>query len=237
MVGGYHAAKLQRYQDLIDRHLTQGNQRVFNMLNTKYFIIPGQDGQPRLQPNPGALGNAWFIDSIALVQKSNQEIDALNTLDLDRAVAIHQEFSDYVAGLSPNGTGTIQLTEYRPNKLSYQANTSQEGLAVFSEIWYGPNKGWQAYIDGEPAEHIRADYALRALKIPAGQHEVVFEFKPKSFYVGKTVSAATSLFLLLGLLAFIGFRVKEQMDAPEVKEEQKAPAPRTSKTKKRKPKK
>lgn len=239
-IGGYHAAKLQRFQDLIDRHLTQGNQQVYNMLNTKYFILPAENGAARIQPNPGAMGNAWFLDSIAIAQSNNEEIDALNTLDLKRVAAIHEEYNDYISGLSTSGAGDIQLTEYRPDQLTYQANTSQEALAVFSEIWYGPNKGWQAYIDGEAVDHIRANYALRALKIPSGQHEIIFKFEPKTFYIGKTVSAASSLVLLLGLLAIIGLNVKNTMNAPEpiiTEEKKKTVKAKTAKPKKRKPKK
>ncbi len=214
-IGGYHAAKLQRFQDLIDRHLTQGNQAAYDMLNTKYFIIPGQGEEPTVQRNPNANGNAWLVDSIVIVPNANVEIDALSNIPLNTAAAVHQEFEDYVTTLSPSGAGTIQLTEYRPNKLTYQASVDQEELAVFSEVWYGPDKGWQAYIDGEPAEHIRVNYILRALKIPAGQHEIVFEFAPRKYYIGKNVSLASSALLILALLAFIGWTIKNQMEEEE----------------------
>lgn len=221
-IGGYHAAKLQRYDDLITRHFTQGNQAVYDMMNTKYFIIPGQDGQAAVQRNPNAFGNAWMVDSIVIVPNANVEIDALNHLPLQRAAAVHQEFEDYVTPLSPTGAGTIQLTEYRPNKLTYQASADQEELAVFSEVWYGPDKGWQAYIDGEPAEHIRVNYILRALKIPAGQHEIIFEFAPRKYFLGKTVSMASSGLLILALLAYIGWTIKNRKE-----EEVVAPATAT----------
>lgn len=214
-VGGYHAAKLQRFDDIISRHLTQGNQAVYDMLNTKYFIVPGQEGQAAVQQNPNAFGNAWLVDSIVIVPNANVEIDALNHLPLQRAAAVHQEYEDYVTTLSPSGAGTIQLTEYRPNKLTYQASVDQEELAVFSEVWYGPNKGWHAYIDGEEVEHIRVNYILRALKIPPGQHEIVFEFAPRKFYLGKTVSLASSLLLILALLAYIGWTIKNRPEAVE----------------------
>ena len=227
-LGGYHAAKLQRYQDLIDRHLGVGNQEVFNMLNTKYFILPGPEGNAVVQRNPNANGNAWLVDSIFVVPNANVEIDALNNIPLKTSAAVHQEFDDYISTLSPSGAGTIQLTEYRPNKLTYQASVDQEELAVFSEVWYGPNKGWQAYIDGQPAEHIRVNYILRALKIPAGQHEIVFEFAPRKYYVGKTVSLASSAILILALLAFLGWTIKNRMDEGPTPEPEPAPAPATS---------
>ncbi|MEM1216336.1 MAG: YfhO family protein [Bacteroidota bacterium] len=214
-VGGYHAAKLQRFQDLIDRHLTAGNQRAFDMLNTKYFIVPGQGGQAAVQQNPGALGNGWFVDSIAMVPNANAEIDALNQVDIGRVAIVHQEYKDYVAGLNTSGFGTIKLTEYRPNRLTYTADTNSDALAVFSEVWYGPDKGWKATIDGKAVDHIRVNYLLRGLKIPAGQHEIVFEFDPATYRLGKGVSMASSAILLLGLLGFIGWSIKERMNTPE----------------------
>lgn len=232
-IGGYHAAKLQRFQDLIDRHITKGNQGVLDMLNTKYFIVPGQDGQAAVQPNPGALGNAWLVDSIVVVPNANVEIDGLEFLPLERAAVVNQEFDDYVNTLNPTGQGAVNLTAYRPDRLTYQSNAAQEELAVFSEIWYGPNKGWHAYIDGEPVEHIRVNYALRGLKIPAGEHEIVFEFVPRKFFIGKTVATVSSLLLLLALLGFIGWKVKNQVPAEDPVQEKKQPAPKTKKKKKK----
>lgn len=209
-IGGYHAAKLQRYQDLIDRHMrpTQGapTQAVFDMLNAKYFILLGQGGEPQAQKSPSAYGNAWLVDSIATAASNNAEIDALKTVPLNRAAVVHQEFSDYLNGLSLSGAGTISLTEYLPNRLTYQSSTDQDELAVFSEIWYGPDKGWQAYVDGEAVPHIRANYALRALKIPAGQHKIEFVFAPQTYKVGKAVSTISSLLLLLGLLGYLALQ-------------------------------
>ncbi|MEM9931670.1 MAG: YfhO family protein, partial [Bacteroidota bacterium] len=240
MVGGYHAAKLQRFADLIDNHFSIGNQAAFDMLNTKYFILPAGEGgasAARVQRNPGAMGNAWLVDSIAMVQTNNAEIDALNSLNLRQAAAIHQDFSDYVAGLNPNAEGRVSLTEYRPNKLTYSSNLTGEGLAVFSEMWYGPDKGWQAYIDGEAVDHIRANYALRALRVPAGQHEIVFEFAPKKYYAGITISSICSGLLLLGLLGFVVWQVR---NAPPTPEAEPASAPKKpgkkTKTKKKKSK-
>ena len=137
------------------------------MLNTKYIIQPGAEGQAVAQQNPGALGNAWFVDNLRMAADANEEISLLSEIDPAQTAAVHQEFSDYVNGLDPTPNGSIELTSYAPNKLTYQSNTSSEQLAVFSEVWYGPDKGWQAYIDGEPVEHIRVNYILRALRVPA----------------------------------------------------------------------
>lgn len=204
-LGGYHAAKLQRYQDIIDRHLTQGNQKVVDMLNTKYFIGE-QDRQTVAQRNPGALGNAWFVSNIVEVATPNAEIDALNTFEPGEDAVVHQEFKSYLEGLSLNKGGNIQLTDYQPNHLTYQSSAPSEQLAVFSEIWYGPNKGWQAYIDGNPVEHIRANYVLRAMRIPAGEHKIEFVFDPKNYARGKMVSMFFSSLILLSLVGFVGYR-------------------------------
>jgi hypothetical protein len=203
-IGGYHAAKLQRAQDLIDRHLSQGNQKVLDMLNTKYFIV-GQPGQEQVQQNPNALGNAWLISNFQTVNSANAEIEALNDFDPATTAVVHQDFKEYIAGLSPSGAGQIKLTSYAPNQLTYEATVQGDQFAVFSEVWYGPDKGWQAYIDGQPVDHIRVNYLLRGLKIPAGQHEITFEFSPASFDRGVMVSRIFSSLILLGLIGYVGY--------------------------------
>ncbi len=203
-IGGYHAAKLQRFQDVIDRHIANNNQAVLNMLNTKYFIFNGQDEQPIAQMNSAALGNAWFINKIQIVENANAEIDSLTNFDPADKVIIHKEFSEYVKGLNPLKNGTISLKKYTPDKLEFESDSQGEQFAVFSDIWYGPNKGWQAYIDGKPVDHIRVNYILRGMRIPSGKHSIVFEFKPKSYFMGNNISMISSL-LLLGLLGFVIF--------------------------------
>lgn len=203
-IGGYHAAKLQRYQDLIEYHISKGNQQVLNMLNTRYIISREQ----QVQRNSGALGNAWFVESIKTVNTPNEEIEALKTIiTAEEAVVLDKEFDNYIAGFDPQKNGTITLKEYSPDKLVYASNSSSEQLAIFSEIWYGPNKGWQAYIDDKSVEHIRANYALRALKIPGGQHKIEFRFEPISYFVGKTISLICSILILVGLFGYIGYIV------------------------------
>lgn len=201
-IGGYHAAKLQRYQDIIERHITKNNQNVLNMLNTKYFITQGQDGNATVQRNPAALGNAWFVNKITLVDSPDAEIDSLSAFDPAGQAFVSNTFKDYVGGLTPSKNGSITLKSYTPNKLEYDVDTNGDQLAVFSEIWYGPNKGWNAYIDGKEVEHIRANYVLRALKIPSGKHNIVFEFKPSSYFTGEIISLISSI-LLLGLLFYV----------------------------------
>jgi hypothetical protein len=204
-VGGYHAAKLLRFQDLIDRHISQNNQKVLNMLNTKYFIVPGPNETATAERNPAALGNAWFVNNIILVPSANAEIDSLNSFEPTGDVIIHEEFKDYISGLSLSKNGTIDLNFYSPDKLQYKSSSQTEQFAVFSEIWYGPDKGWTAYIDDEPAEFIRVNYILRGMRIPAGEHKITFEFKPAAYYTGETISLVCSI-LLIALLGLVTFR-------------------------------
>jgi len=203
-IGGYHAAKLQRYQDLIDRHISQGNQNVLDMLNTKYFI-QGQPGQEQFSVNQDALGNAWFVEDILKVSTANQEVDALSEFNPSKIAIVNQEFDSYMDKFDSDGKGMIQLSSYSPDRMTYNTSASQEQFAVFSEIWYGPDKGWKAYVDGIESDFIRVNYALRGMRIPSGTHEVVFEFKPTSYYVGENISLVSSGLLLL-LLIFVGGR-------------------------------
>lgn len=207
-IGGSDAVKMQRIEDLVNVHLAAGqNLGVFNMLNTKYFIVPGQDNNPQVQTNPEAYGNAWFVSNIKNVNTPNDEINALADTDLQStAVVLASEFPGYTDAIAQgaNPQGTIKIAAYEPDRIVYNASSANGGLGVFSEMWYGPKKGWQAYIDGNPSDHIRVNYALRGLNIPAGNHEVVFEFKPKSYYLGETISLIASL-ILLGLVVWFGF--------------------------------
>lgn len=212
-VGGYHPAKLQRIQDVIDRHLSQNfNQEVLDMFNTKYFIGQGQDGTPQVQLNPSALGNAWFIDTIQFVSNANAEINALNDFRAATTAIINEEFKAEIGNLNPNGQGEITFVaeQYRPDRLIYNTNSSSEQLAIFSEVWYGPNKGWNAYIDGEKVPYLRANYLLRALKVPAGEHQVEFIFEPSSYYTGKVISLICSALILLSLLGYLFYFLPKQ---------------------------
>ena len=200
-VGGYHAAKLQRYQDMIDYHISKGNNEVMNMLNTKY-VITGQQGQEQSRLNTAALGNAWFVNKVRFVETADKEIEALNSFDPLGEAIVHSEYKDQVGKIAYDKTGaTIKLTSYAPSKLTYKTQAGTDQLAVFSEVWYGPNKGWKASIDGKEVPHLRANYILRALTIPAGSHEVVFEFAPDSIKTGNLIALLCNL-LILALIAF-----------------------------------
>jgi hypothetical protein len=203
-LGGYSAAKLRRYQDLISGYLSQRDEDVINMLNTKYFLVPSEAGNLSAHRNPGAYGNAWLVDQLNIVDGPDAAFAALGTVpDLKGTAIIEQEFAPAVSALNPTGQGSVELTSYQPNDLTYHFDSPSEQLVVFSEIWYGPDLGWEATIDGEPAELIRANYALRALRVPAGEHTIEMRFAPRSFALGSTISFISSVVILLAVLAAI----------------------------------
>ncbi len=209
-IGGYHGAKLKRYQELIDQHISKNNIRVLNMLNTKYVIVQGEkDGPARPQQNPGALGNAWFVDEYRLVANPDSEIIALNTFEPKKTAIIDQYFENEVKGFTPqkDSTAQIKLTDYKPNHLSYQSKTATEQLAVFSEIYY--DKGWNAYVDGKLIPHFRTDFVLRAARIPAGEHKVEFKFEPTTYYTGEKIALGGSILLFIFVGVALFFSMKE----------------------------
>lgn len=217
-IGGYHAAKLQRIQDMIDYHFQNNNPEVINMFNIKY-LIGGQAGQEQVQQNPAALGAAWFVDTLQMAQDANAEINALSSgFNAGTQAVIHQEFSDYISGFDPAPNGSISLTDYQPNHLTYKSNSGSEQLAIFSEVWYGPDKGWQAHIDGEAVEHIRANYILRAMRVPSGEHTIEFKFEPQTYYTGRTITTIASLLIVLPLIGFFGFRGYKQVQEIQAEE-------------------
>lgn len=202
-IGGYHAAKLRRYQDLIDHHLTQGHANVFDMLNTKYFIVAGSNKQPQARLNPNALGNAWFVENIQWADNADEEINALTDFSPATTAVIDKRFEPALKDkqTAKDSISYIQLTRYLPNELHYKAASATGGLGVFSEIYY-PH-GWKATIDGEEAPIIRTNYVLRGLYIPAGEHEIVMTFKPTSVQVTQICAYIGYMLLLLLTIAFI----------------------------------
>ncbi len=226
-IGGYHAAKLQRYQDLIDYHLmpeiqklkttlqknpenlenTLKSLQVINMLNTKY-IIYHPDAEPIV--NPYAFGNAWTVSDYQLVKDANEEIDRIGQVDLKQTAVIDKRFEKLINGkhFSADSTAVIRLTSYAPNHLVYDYQGGKENLVVFSEIYYP--EGWDAYIDGKPADHFRADYVLRAMVVPAGKHRIEFKFEPKVWTYGNIISMISSLLIILLVIWLV---VREIMKA------------------------
>ncbi|HET8809911.1 MAG TPA: YfhO family protein [Flavobacteriaceae bacterium] len=200
-IGGYHGAKPGRYQELFSHYISQGNQEILNMLNTKYFIIENQ-GKYLAQPNPDANGNAWFVENVELYDSANEVFLALEDFDSEVTAIVNSEFSEFIdqQKFQQDSTAVISLEKYAPNKLVYQYYTSKKQLAVFSEIYY-PH-GWNAYIDGKKAPHFRANYVLRALILPPGDHELVFKFEPQVVKTGSTIVLISCI--LLGLLTIGG---------------------------------
>lgn len=210
-VGGYSPAKLQRIQDMIDRHISKGNQEVINALNTKYFIVKGQKG-PQLKINPGAYGNAWFVDSIKRVNSANEEIDYLEGNSLKKWAVVHQK--EFNVEQLKGGQGSIKLKQYSPNKLVYDVETESGGLAVFSEIWYGPNKGWTASIDGQEIDMLRVDYFLRGIDLPKGNYTLEMKFLPTM--QGKIFAQLGSGLGIMVFLIAIIFAIKSKNHRPIV---------------------
>ncbi len=209
-IGGYHGAKMKRYQELIEHHISPGNMAVLNMLNTKYFIVADEkQQQPIAQQNPGALGNAWPVASIKWVDNADVEIAALKGFDPAKEAVVDKRFEPAFEGFTPrhDSTASITLVSYEPNHLIYNYESQIPQMVVFSEIFY--DKGWNAYIDGELTPHVRANYVLRAMAIPAGKHEIVFKFEPKSYALGEKISLAGSICIVLLIL---GVTAKEIYD-------------------------
>jgi hypothetical protein len=214
-IGGYHGAKLRRYQELIDHHISKRNPQVLNMLNTKYIIGMGENRAPEVQINMDALGNAWFVNEAKMVSNADEEIDALTAFFPENTAVVDKRFASDLEGITfkPDSTASIELTEYQPNKLTYAFESQVDQLTVFSEIYY--DKGWNAYLDGKKVPHFRADYVLRAMVVPAGKHEIEFRFEPKVFAVGEKVSFASSLLLILMIVGLAGTRLWKFYKSPK----------------------
>ena len=208
-IGGYSPMKLRRYQDIIDYHMSrQMNERVLNMLNTRYFIVPDASGQPIIRPrNVAALGNAWFVDSIRWVNSPDEEIVALYDFDPAHVAVIDREWENKVGMVSvpevPSGQDNIRLVEYYPNALKYEYTASAERPAVFSEVYY---KTWKAYVDGEELPLYRVNYILRGLTLPQGKH--IVELKCKNPLIERSriptnIGSVLNVLLILGLIAMM----------------------------------
>ena len=207
-IGGYHGAKMQRYQELISYHISQNNMDVLDMLNTRYFIVSVQNGEPEVRMNPNALGNAWFVDSYRIVDNANEEIDALSNFTPASETIIDRKFESYVSGKSfkTDTNSNIELVTYHPNRLTYLYQGTTEQLAVFSDIYY--EKGWKSFIDGEEVPHFRVNYILRGMVLPAGEHAIEFRFEPDSYFTGKKIASASSYLLFLLVIGAIAWEIR-----------------------------
>jgi hypothetical protein len=199
-IGGYHAAKPRRYQELFDFQIARNNLDVLNMLNTKYIIFPDDKNQPQVQLNDEANGNAWFVNNVKFVDSANEEIKALDSLNTKQTVIVNVEYKKYLEGFEfqKDASANIQLTRYQANDLTYESKSNVDQLAVFSEMYYEDD--WNAYVDGKLTPHFRADYVLRAMIIPKGKHTIEFKFEPEVIKKGNMITLVSyALFLLIPL--------------------------------------
>ena len=219
-IGGYHGAKMRRYQELIENRLfgemqqliqgLQNGQRPFaelhtlNMLNTKYFVAGPQ--RNAVIPNDAALGNAWFAQRVIPVQTADDELAQLAHLDTREAAVVNTSKFDEV-NTQYDSASRISLVEYRPNYLKYEYQTQTPSFAVFSEVYYPV--GWQAYVDGEPADHVQTNYVLRGMSLPVGSHDVEFKFQPRVYTAGNPIGFTSSILILLWMLGAVGWSVRQ----------------------------
>ena len=205
-IGGYHAAKLGRYQELVDFHISKNNMQVLNMLHTKYFILPEEHGKKSLQVNDDTNGNAWFVENIQWVETSNDEMLSLAGFDSKKTAVVNKnefpELQSFSKNIAIDSLASIQLLNYKANEIQYTSSSTKDQYAVFSEIYY--KEGWNAYVDGELQPHNRANYVLRGMFIPKGMHTVVFKFEPEVVKMGSTIVFASLLaFFACSLLMYL----------------------------------
>ncbi len=211
-LGGYHAAKPGRMQDLFEYYISQGDIGILNMMNVRYIIVQNKNGGAVAQRNPYANGDAWFVENVLPAENANEEIRLLDSLNTKVTAVVNKEFLSKIPtqNIQRDTLSSIELFSYQPNHLVYEASTKTDQLVVFSEVYYP--KGWNAYINGKPAEYFRANYVLRAMVIPPGNNKIEFKFEPKIIQTGSTISLISSIIFLLILLSgvYFAFRKKEE---------------------------
>ena len=214
-VGGYHPAKLGLYNDIITNQLAKGNIRVFNMLNTKYFIVQNpQTGKPVAQMNPAAFGNAWLVKGIKYVDNANEEMQALDSTDLRDTAVIEKIYQSKIKELPvPDSSAFIKLKENLNDKIDYSFHSATPQFIVFSEVYYPA--GWNAFIDGQKAPYVKTNYVLRGMYVPSGTHEIEFRFEPGSYTTGRTITIVANILVFLSIILAIIFYVirKKKPDA------------------------
>jgi hypothetical protein len=237
-IGGYHAAKLRRYQELVEHHL-YGNlqtiintlntaktesaldsmfakQGILNMLNTRY-IIYNTEAAPLV--NKHALGNAWFVKEVKLVNNADEELKTVGEIDPATTLVVDKRYEKELSGFipKPDPSASIKLTDYKANDLKYESTAASEQLAVFSEIYY--KDGWNAYVDGELKPHFSGDWVLRAMRIPAGTHTIEFKFQPEKYYTGEKISLASSILLFIAIIGaiFMAWKNRKECEVENMK--------------------
>jgi hypothetical protein len=212
-IGGYHAAKPGKYEELIYRQLVNQNFEILNMLNTKYIIQQNpQTGKMMAIQNPDAAGNAWFVNRVEIVEDADAEMAALDDIRVKEYAVMDARYKDQLSTTtwSSDSTASIRLTSYAANKLVFESNRSSDGFAVFSDTYYQP--GWNSYIDNDAVDHLRVNYVLRGMEIPAGKHEIVFEFKPEVIAKGNTIAYASSALLLLLIVGVVIWEFRKSQE-------------------------
>ena len=196
-IGGYHAAKMMRYQELFEYQIAKNNMQVLNMLNTKYFIVDNDKGEKQAQQNPDANGNAWFVENVKVVNSANSELQILDSLNTKVSAVIDKSklLDNVNFNFEKDSTATIKLINYDVTELTYRTKTEKEQFVVFSEIYY--KDGWNAYIDGKLTNHFRVNYVLRGMKVPAGEHEIEYKFEPKVIQQGGMISLFSYISIIL----------------------------------------
>jgi uncharacterized membrane protein YfhO len=211
-IGGYSAVKPRRMQQLFDYQIAKSNMEVLNMLNTKFIIQTDKEGKEFPTYNPNHNGNAWFVQKVKFVNSPDEEMKALDKLDSKNIALVNEyefgsRFKSDPTKFIKDSTANLKLTSYKPNHLKYVSNNVNPGLAVFSEMYYAD--GWNATIDGKATSHFRADYALRAMKIPAGKHTIEFKFEPQVVKTGSTIALISFILMILLLGSAIYFERKK----------------------------
>jgi hypothetical protein len=209
-IGGYHPAKLELYNDIIENQLEKGNERVYNMLNTKYFIVQNpQTGKPFAQINPAALGNAWLVKGIKYVANANEEMDALDSTDLKDTAVVDKRYQAQIKQQPvPDSSAYIKLKQNLNDKIDYTFHSATPQFAVLSEVYYP--LGWDAFIDGKKADYIKTDYVLRGMYVPAGNHEIEFRFEPRSFTIGRMITIIANIIVFLAMIVAIVFYIRRK---------------------------
>lgn len=215
-IGGYHAAKPKKMQELFDYQISKNNIEILNMLNAKYILQSNKEGIQQALENPNTNGNAWFVSKIKFVKSGDEEMKALDNLKTKEEVVINSLVNDIKeSSFEKDSTSAIELTSYKPNHLKYTSNNSKNGFGVFSEMYY--EKGWIATIDGKEAKIYNVDYVLRGLQIPAGKHTIEFKFEPQVVKTGSTIALISTLLMLLTIGLGIFYWRKQNKNLAEIK--------------------
>jgi len=203
------------YEDIIDNQLSKGNMQVFDMLNTKYFIVQNpQTGKPTAQLNPGAFGNAWLVKGIKYVPNADAEMDALDSTNLKDTAVVDKRYMPQVKQPPVwDSSAFIKLKQNLNDKIDYTFHSATPQFAVLSEVYYP--LGWNAFIDGKKADYVKTDYVLRGMYVPAGDHEIEFRFEPQSYYTGRIITIIANILVFLSLIAAIVYYAIRKRKRPD----------------------